>query len=131
MAGIKGKDTRPEMLVRRELHRRGFRFRIHRRDLPGRPDIVLPRFKAAIFVNGCFWHGHDCKYFKMPQSNTGFWRAKITANQSRDVINREALTNLGWTPLTVWECQTRAGQASFSKEMDRIEMQLRTMHSID
>lgn len=77
MAGIRSKNTRPELLVRQALYRRGLRFRLHKRELQGRPDIVLPRYKTVIFVNGCFWHGHNCKYFKLPATNTAFWREKI------------------------------------------------------
>ncbi|MCP5396451.1 MAG: DNA mismatch endonuclease Vsr [Sphingomonadaceae bacterium] len=84
MAGIKSKDTKPEVLIRIALHRRGLRYRLHRSDLPGKPDLYLKKYKSAIFVHGCFWHGHDCKYFKLPKSNTDFWSEKISANQKRD-----------------------------------------------
>ena len=125
MAGIKGKNTKPELLVRRALHHRGFRFRLHKRELPGRPDIVLPRYKAAIFVNGCFWHGHTCKYFKLPATNTEFWRDKIGANQERDELKTKQLINLGYTVLRIWECQTRAGSESFDALIDIVAANLR------
>lgn len=96
MAGIKGKDTKPEILVRQLLHRNGFRFRLHQKHLPGRPDIVLKRFNAVIFVNGCFWHGHHrCHLFRLPKSRRDFWQDKIWANRERDDRKREALLELG------------------------------------
>lgn len=104
MAGIRGKDTQPEMAVRRGLHALGFRFRLHDSKLPGKPDLVLPKYRSVIFVNGCFWHGHDCHLFKMPKSATEFWRQKIARNAERD---REASSKLhtgGWKVGVVWEC---------------------------
>ena len=125
MAAIKGKNTKPELLVRRALHHRGFRFRLHVRDLPGRPDIVLPRYKAAIFVNGCFWHGHTCKYFKLPATNTEFWREKISANQERDALKTKQLIDLGYKVLSIWECQTRGDPESFGALIDILASGLR------
>lgn len=107
MSRVRAKDTRPEMTVRGQLHRAGFRFRLHRRDLPGRPDIVLPRYRAAIFVHGCFWHGHDCSLFRMPATRTEFWATKITANRHRDADAVAALGGVGWRSLLVWECALR------------------------
>jgi len=107
MSGIRGKDTKPEMKIRRLLHAQGFRYRLHRKDLPGKPDIVLPKYKAAIFVNGCFWHGHECSLFKWPASNAEFWKQKIEANKSRDAMAIAALGKSGWRCLTVWECVSR------------------------
>lgn len=107
MAAIKGRDTKPEMTVRRGLHRRGFRFRLHDRALPGRPDLILPRHRAVILVHGCFWHGHDCPFFRWPKSRPEFWRAKIGANIERDRKVRTALTEAGWRVLTIWECAFR------------------------
>lgn len=107
MAGIKSKDTRPEMTVRRFLHGRGFRYRLHRRDLPGTPDLVLPRYKTVIFVHGCFWHGHDCRHFKLPATRTGFWKEKIGKNKSRDKKNEKKLLASGWKVITVYECSIR------------------------
>ena len=104
MAAIKGRDTKPEMIVRRGLHRRGFRFRLHDRALPGRPDLIFPRHRAVIFVHGCFWHGHDCPFFRWPKSRPEFWRAKIGANIERDRAVRTALRAADWRVLTVWEC---------------------------
>lgn len=104
MSGIRGKDTKPELAVRRALHRAGYRFRLHRKDLPGCPDIVLPKYRAVIFVHGCFWHGHGCRYFKIPKTRTDFWLDKIMANAKRDRLNAESLRAAGWLVLTVWEC---------------------------
>ena len=107
MSRIQGRDTRPEILIRRGLHSRGYRFRLHARDLPGRPDIVLPKFRAVVFVNGCFWHGHDCPLFRLPATRTEFWEAKIVATRVRDQLNRAALQAAGWRSYTVWECALR------------------------
>lgn len=105
MSAIKGKDTKPEVWLRKELFKRGFRYRLHRKDLPGKPDIALPRFKAVIFVNGCFWHCHEgCHYFKIPKSNSRFWIQKLEANKERDEKNVNALKQQGWRVLVVWEC---------------------------
>ena len=108
MSRIRGKDTKPEMLVRRGLHAAGYRFRLHRRDLPGSPDLVLPRHHAVIFVHGCFWHAHaDCKNFKIPRSRAAFWQEKLMGNKERDARNTRALLEMGWRVLVVWECATR------------------------
>lgn len=107
MAGIQGKDTKPEMLVRRGLHSRGFRFRLHDRSLPGRPDLILPRYHAAIFVHGCFWHGHDCLLFRWPRTRKDFWRKKIGGNRERDLKTATQLQDAGWRVLTIWECAFR------------------------
>ncbi|MBK8060030.1 MAG: DNA mismatch endonuclease Vsr [Gemmatimonadetes bacterium] len=105
MAGIGGKDTAPELTVRRFLHREGFRFRLHRRDLPGRPDVVLARYRVAVLVHGCFWHRHSsCRYATTPSSNREFWHAKFAQNVARDRRNLRELRRLGWTPIVVWEC---------------------------
>ena len=108
MSRIKGKNTRPEKLLRGGLFRLGFRFRIHRRDLPGKPDIVLPKFNTCVFVHGCFWHGHKCSYFKLPQTRRTFWSAKIAANQKRDERSHEELLAMGWRVLIVWECALKS-----------------------
>lgn len=107
MSGIRGKDTRPEIIVRQALHRAGFRFRLHRKDLPGKPDIVLPKYHTVIFVHGCFWHGHGCRYFKVPKTRTDFWLDKIMANAKRDRLQEDALRAAGWRVFTVWECDIR------------------------
>lgn len=104
MSGIRGKNTRPEPLIRSELHKAGFRFRLHRKDLPGRPDLVFPRHKAVLFVHGCFWHRHDCHLFKWPSTRQAFWREKIERNVERDHRQYAELTEKGWRIATVWEC---------------------------
>ena len=107
MAGIRGADTRPELVLRRELHRRGFRYRLHVRGLPGRPDMVFPRWRAALFVHGCFWHGHGCTLFRWPKNNEAFWRTKIEGNRARDTRKADALRQAGWRVGSVWECALR------------------------
>ena len=107
MAGIKGKNTRPEMLVRRGLHAMGFRFLLHDKRLPGKPDLVFPKYRAAIFVHGCFWHGHDCPAFKWPKTREAFWRAKILNNIARDQRHNALLRQSGWNVIVVWECRTK------------------------
>ena len=104
MAAIKSTGTMPEIYVRRALHAAGLRFRLHRKDIPGRPDIVLPRYKTVVFVHGCFWHGHGCKVDHTPCSNTPYWSAKIARNVDRDKRNRAALEEAGWRPVVIWEC---------------------------
>jgi len=107
MARIRGKNTEPERVVRRLLHAMGFRFRLHRRDLPGTPDIVLPKQRAIIFVHGCWWHGHKCSAGRLPKTRVEFWSAKISANRDRDAKAVRALRTVGWSVLVVWECETR------------------------
>ncbi len=107
MSGIRGRNTKPEILIRSLLHRHGFRFRFHVRDLPGKPDIVLPRYHAVIFVHGCFWHGHDCPLFKWPGTRPDFWRDKIGRNRANDHKASEALLASGWRVGIVWECAIR------------------------
>ncbi len=108
MAAIKGKDTKPELIVRKYLFSRGLRFRIQVKKLPGRPDIVLPKYRTVIFVNGCFWHGHEgCRYFRMPGSNVEFWERKISHNKARDISNDTVLRLMGWRVIRVWECDLR------------------------
>lgn len=110
MAGIRAKDTKPELLLRSGLHKLGFRFRLHRKDLPGRPDLVLPRYNAVVFIHGCFWHGHGCHLFKWPQNRRDFWQKKIQGNQSRDVITIDRLRRAGWRVLIIWECSLRGSR---------------------
>ena len=108
MAAIKSKGTRPEILVRKYLWARGFRYRLNHPRLPGHPDIVLRKYRTVIFVNGCFWHGHDnCPNFKMPQSNTDFWEKKIRRNKERDIEEQRQIAAMGWHCITVWECQLK------------------------
>jgi DNA mismatch endonuclease (patch repair protein) len=107
MSGIRGTNTKPEMHVRSLLHRKGFRFRLHVRDLPGKPDIVLPRFRAVVFVHGCFWHGHGCPLFKMPSTRRDFWKTKIDNNRDNDRKAAGALHDAGWRVATIWECAMR------------------------
>lgn len=104
MSGIRGKNTKPELAIRKGLHAAGFRYRLHDVRLPGKPDLVLPKFRAVIFVHGCFWHGHECHLFKMPSSNTTFWQEKIAGNIARDRLAVEGLERAGWRIATVWEC---------------------------
>lgn len=108
MAAIRGKDTKPEIIVRKVAHRLGYRFRLHYRDLPGIPDLVFPKLRKVILVHGCFWHMHTCRYGRVtPRTNAAFWQAKRTGNVSRDRRTIRALRKLGWDVLTLWECQTR------------------------
>ncbi len=121
MARITAKNTTPEMLVRKLLHRMGFRFRLHRTDLPGKPDVVLPKLKTVVFIHGCFWHGHDCKKGsagRKPKSNTAYWRKKLARNVERDANNAERLRELGWKRVVVWACETR--------NVEQLEVRLRT-----
>ena len=105
MSRIKGQDTKPEMLVRRALFSNGFRYRLHVRNLPGKPDIVLPKLKTVIFVHGCYWHGHEnCRYFILPKTRTEWWQEKINGNKLRDEKNRKMLIRDGWKIITVFEC---------------------------
>ena len=108
MRAVKGRDTTPERLVRRLVHGLGFRFRLYRRDLPGSPDLVLPRLRTVIFVHGCFWHGHDCaRGCRVPVQNRPYWQAKIARNRTRDRIVHGELRAAGWRPVTVWECELK------------------------
>lgn len=107
MAGIRGKNTKPELVVRRGLHRAGFRFRLHDRALPGQPDMVLPRWHAVIFIHGCFWHAHDCPLFRWPGTRQDFWRQKIGRNKERDSEVEAALDHTGWRVLKIWECSMK------------------------
>ncbi len=107
MSGIQGKNTKPEVLIRSLLHRKGFRFRIHEKKLPGKPDIVLKKYQAVIFVHGCFWHRHLCHLFKWPKTRPDFWRNKINRNVINDQKNIQALTSSGWRICIVWECSIK------------------------
>ena len=111
MRRVRGKDTAPEVFVRRLVHAAGFRFRLHRQDLPGKPDLCFPSRHKAIFVHGCFWHGHTCKIGRLPKSRPEYWQPKIAQNRERDSATVAALAALGWRVLTVWQCQTKDSQA--------------------
>lgn len=119
MAAIRSSDTKPEMLVRRCLHSMGWRYGLHNKKLPGSPDIVMRRFKTVIFVHGCFWHGHEnCKYYRLPKSNTEFWQDKVNKNRARDERDIEALHKLGWNVIIIWECELKTEalrQQTFSR----------------
>ena len=117
MSSIRGKDTKPEMTIRRALHAHGIRYRLHAKGLPGRPDLVLRKYQAVIFVHGCFWHCHDCQMFRLPGSRVEFWKTKIDRNRERD---REIMTLLGeqgWRRLTIWECSLRGKQRRAIEEV--------------
>jgi DNA mismatch endonuclease (patch repair protein) len=120
MAKVRNKDTAPELAVRRLLHAAGLRFRLHRKDLPGKPDIVLPRHRIAVFVHGCFWHGHDCPRGSRPASNVEFWTGKIDKNMARDQAARDALVASQWNPVTIWECDLAGSTAAL---IDRIRLE--------
>ena len=108
MSAIKSKNTKPEIAVRKLLHSMGYRFRLHRKDLPGSPDIVLPKYKTVIFVHGCFWHRHkNCKYAATPKTRQEFWEAKFRENINRDKLNQENLSSKGWKIIIVWECEIK------------------------
>jgi DNA mismatch endonuclease, patch repair protein len=117
MAGIKGRDTKPEMILRRGLHGKGFRFRLHTSHLPGKPDMVFPKHRAVIFANGCFWHGHDCPLFKWPSTRQDFWKAKITGNRDRDGRVKASLLAAGWRVMTVWECALKVRRGNAVEEV--------------
>lgn len=104
MSGIRGKDTTPEMLIRKALFKAGFRYRLHYLGLPGRPDLVLPKYQAVVLINGCFWHGHGCHLFKWPKTRREFWKTKIQSNVERDRRNMNIYREKGWRVLTIWEC---------------------------
>jgi DNA mismatch endonuclease, patch repair protein len=122
MAGIRGKDTKPEIVLRRGLHGRGFRFQLHRSDLPGKPDLVFPRHRAVLFAQGCFWHGHQCRLFKWPQTRNEFWRTKIIQNCDRDKASSKKLREAGWRIGEVWECALKGrSRLDVTEVLDRCE----------
>ena len=125
MSCIRGKNTKPEILVRKGLHARGFRFRLHNKKLPGSPDVVLPKYGVAIMVNGCFWHGHKgCRYATKPKTNVEFWEIKIARNRHRDEVTNAHLEALGWHVITVWECELRAG-SQLEDRLDALAEEIR------
>lgn len=107
MTAVSGKNTKPELLIRKALHRSGFRYRLHDKKLPGNPDMVFPKYRAVIFVNGCFWHRHDCHLFKWPSTRKEFWHDKIKGNKARDIVAIKQLRLAGWRVLTIWECSLK------------------------
>ncbi len=119
MSRIKGKDTRPELLVRKFLHAQGYRYRLHDKKLPGKPDIVLPRYRTLIFVHGCFWHGHDgCRYYVVPKTRTDWWLNKINTNKANDTKAINALKKDGWKIITLWECDLKP--STIERTMERL-----------
>lgn len=126
MSRIRSKDTKPEEITRKFLFSQGFRYRKNVNSLPGKPDIVLPKYRACIFVNGCFWHKHEgCKYFVWPKNNAEFWKAKIEGNVNRDISNQAELKKLGWRVFVIWECSLRKDMAE--KTLSALVQQLREM----
>jgi DNA mismatch endonuclease (patch repair protein) len=124
MSSVKSKDTKPEIIVRKLLHSMGYRFRLHREDLPGTPDIVLPKYKKVIFVHGCFWHGHEgCPRAKLPKTNKEFWRVKITKNMARDAETMQDLSRTGWQSLVIWTCEI--------KDLEQLSKKIRNFLSND
>jgi DNA mismatch endonuclease, patch repair protein len=121
MSGIRSRDTQPELIVRRHLHAAGLRFRLHDRLLPGRPDIVLPRYRTIVFVHGCFWHQHQgCRFAVMPKQNREFWEGKLSGNTTRDREHESKLTGMGWRVMTVWECEMSSER--LSRLVDQIRL---------
>ena len=118
MQAVKSENTGPELAVRRLAHRMGYRFRLHRKDLPGKPDLVFPRLRKTVFVHGCFWHAHGCKCTRVPKSNVDYWKPKLERNQARDGENVAALAASGWASLIVWECET-ADEHSLKKRLKK------------
>lgn len=126
MSGIRGRDTKPEKLIRSLLHRKGFRFRVNRRDLPGKPDIVFPGLNAVILVHGCFWHGHDCPLFRLPGTRTEFWAEKIGKNRENDSRVTRALLDTGWRVGIVWECALRGRDRDIGAVVEMLAVWLRS-----
>lgn len=130
MAAIRSKDTKPEMVVRKYLWSRGVRYRVNNPRLPGHPDIVLRKYHTCIFVNGCFWHGHEgCKYFRMPKTNTEFWERKISRNRERDREEQKQLARMGWHCITVWECELKGERRE--KTLESLEYTLNHIFILD
>jgi len=127
MAGIRGKNTRPEIAIRRALHRKGFRYRLHATHIPGKPDLYFKKYRAALFVHGCFWHGHDCPLFKVPATRTSFWKSKIASNRNRDAVVEKAIKDARLRHATVWECAFRGrGQLGLEETVRRLSLWLKS-----
>jgi DNA mismatch endonuclease, patch repair protein len=121
MAAVRARDTKPELMIRKALHGAGLRYRLNVRDLPGKPDIVLPRYRAVVFVHGCFWHRHECDLFRWPESRIVFWREKLDANAARDVKAADALEEAGWRQAVIWECAVKGRKKrDFQDTMQRL-----------
>lgn len=127
MSGIRGKNTNPEIVIRKALHSRGFRFRLQSQTIPGRADIYLPKWESVIFVHGCFWHWHDCRFFTMPKTRTDFWLTKLTGNRLRDQRVIAKTLELGWRCIVIWECSLKGkdSQNRVAKVMDLLEKWIR------
>ena len=127
MSRIRSKDTKPEMIVRKFLHGQGFRYRLHVKNLPGKPDLVLPKYKTVIFIHGCFFHGHkDCKYFVVPKTRTEWWVNKINGNIANDAKAFDALQKLGWKVLEIWECELKP--KTFAETINRFPLMIKSSH---
>ena len=129
MSKISGTETKPEILVRKYLFSKGFRFRKNDKRLPGRPDIVLPKYKTVVFIHGCFWHGHHCKAGKLPETNKEFWENKINSNIERDKKNQHKLEKLGWKIIIVWQCKLK-NKKVVTKKLKEIEQKIQNEHTI-
>lgn len=129
MSKISGTETKPEILVRKYLFGKGFRFRKNDKRLPGRPDIVLPKYKTVIFIHGCFWHGHHCKAGKLPETNKDFWENKINSNMERDKKNQHKLEKLGWKIIITWQCKLK-NEKVLTKKLKEIEQKIQNEHTI-
>ncbi|MFW5869687.1 MAG: very short patch repair endonuclease [Planctomycetota bacterium] len=125
MSRIKGKDTKPELVIRKALHTLGYRYRLHRRDLPGTPDIVFPKYKTAVFVNGCFWHFHECELFQMPKTRTEWWRKKLEGNRRRDRKNLQVLMEKNWRVCIIWECFFRGKRKDRARRLEEAALRVR------
>lgn len=120
MSGIQGKNTKPELTIRNLLHKEGFRYRLYDKILPGKPDLVLKKYRVVIFINGCFWHRHDCKLFKWPKTREEFWKEKLNKNAQNDALNQKKLSELGWRICIVWECSIRGADKDLVAVKDKI-----------
>ena len=122
MRQVKGKNTSSELKVRKALHVAGYRFRLHRKDLPGKPDIVLPKYRVVVLVHGCLWHGHQCKRFRWPVANAAYWRNKIERNMARDAVNLETLKQQLWHVKVIWDCQLKEGIAALLDSLEQMRL---------